>query len=101
MRRIFTALALALALAAPVSLPAQSAPAVPTQAAARVTQAPTEPSGLPLNAPPPTTLRAYWHVFAAFAIAWLLLFGYTLVLGRRFATLDREIRQLRAEGPPA
>ncbi|HET7460582.1 MAG TPA: CcmD family protein [Longimicrobium sp.] len=51
----------------------------------------SESSGLPAHAGPPRTLRAYWHVFAAFTIAWLLVFGYALSLGRRFARLEREI----------
>lgn len=51
-------------------------------------------SGLPRQAPPPRTLRAHWHVYGAFAIAWLLVFGYALSLGRRFGVLDRELRQL-------
>ncbi len=41
------------------------------------------------------TLRAYRHVFAAFAVAWILLLGYALSLGRRFAHLDGEVRRLR------
>jgi CcmD family protein len=44
---------------------------------------------------PPRTLRAYWHVFIAFAVTWLLLFGYALSLGRRWAALER---QLQVEG---
>lgn len=53
--------------------------------------APSEASGLPVQAGPPRTLRAYWHVFAAFTIAWLLVFGYAISLGRRFGRLEREI----------
>ena len=41
------------------------------------------------------TMRAYWHVFAAFTIAWLLLFGYVVSIGRRFRTLEREVDTLR------
>lgn len=48
-------------------------------------------SGLPVSAGPPRTLRAYWHVFAAFTIAWLLVFGYAISLGSRFSRLEREI----------
>ena len=43
----------------------------------------------------PRTLRHYWHVFTAFAIVWLLLFGYTLSVARRFARLEDEVKGLR------
>ena len=55
-----------------------------------------EPAGLPAREAPPRTLRAYWHVFIAFAVTWLLLFGYVLWLGRRVNRLDRT---LAAEPP--
>ena len=44
---------------------------------------------------PPRTLRAYWHVFIAFALAWAFLFGYVVSIGRRFRTLEREVDTLR------
>lgn len=44
---------------------------------------------------PPRTLRAYWHVFIAFMLAWLFLFGYALSLGSRFRKLEREVDSLR------
>lgn len=50
--------------------------------------------GLPQRAAPPRTLRAYWHVFIAFAIVWALLFGYALSVGRRFGRLEDEVRRL-------
>jgi CcmD family protein len=40
---------------------------------------------------PPRTMRAYWHVFIAFAVTWLLLFGYVISLGRRWARLEHEV----------
>jgi CcmD family protein len=43
----------------------------------------------------PRTMRAYWHVFAAFTLAWLLVFGYAISLGRRFRSLEREVDALR------
>jgi CcmD family protein len=46
-------------------------------------------------AAPPRTLRAYWHVFIAFALAWALLFGYTISLGRRFRRVEDEVDRLR------
>ena len=55
-------------------------------------------TGLPRAAPPPRTLRSHWHVFVAFAIAWGLLFGYALALGRRFGTIERRIERLERDG---
>jgi CcmD family protein len=100
MRRILGILILAsLGLVAP--LPAQTgagaADSLPAQTAGAsdgALSAPTEANGLPLRETPPRTLRAYWHVFAVFAIAWILLFGYALSLGRRFARVERELRRL-------
>jgi hypothetical protein len=34
------------------------------------------------------SLRPYWHVFAAYAVAWLILFGWVVSIARRFARLD-------------
>jgi CcmD family protein len=45
---------------------------------------------------PPATLRAYAHVFIAFGLAWLFLFGYALSLGRRFRRLEHDLDSLRA-----
>jgi CcmD family protein len=44
---------------------------------------------------PPRTLRAHWHVFIAFALIWLLLFGYALTIGRRLKQVEDEIRVRR------
>jgi len=103
--RLFYLLAIAGAvLASPPRLHAQSAPAPTSEAVAAIaaTQATadtsvsisTAPSGLPAVAAPPRTLRAYWHVFVAFAVAWALLFGYTIVLARRYGALAREVRRM-------
>jgi CcmD family protein len=73
--------------AAPATVP-------PAEQGAPTVEAPTVASGLPEHTAPPRTLRAYWHVFAAFAIAWLLLFAYALSLGRRFASLERDVQRL-------
>lgn len=62
--------------------PAAERPVYSAIEAAQVTQA-----------GPPRTLRAYWHVFIAFAVTWLLLFGYALSLGRRWAALERQLQQ--------
>jgi CcmD family protein len=49
------------------------------------------------TAQPPRTLRAYWHLFIAFAVTWLLLFGYALSVGRRWARLEREVQQMKLD----
>ena len=104
MRRLLLCLVLLLA-AAPVAARAQeSTPAQPEAAAtvdnvaAEVIEPGVQSNGLPVAAPPPRTLRAYWHVFVAFAIAWALLFGYVIVLGRRFGSLEREVARLEGSG---
>ncbi len=83
---------------APASVLAQepsatTAPAGETAPGAPLVAAP-EPSatssGLPATTPP-ATLRAHWHVYIAFTVAWLLVFGYVLSLGRRFGRLEREL----------
>lgn len=51
--------------------------------------------GVPERAAPPRTLRAHWHVFIAFAVLWVLLFGYAISVGRRFGRLEDEVRRLR------
>ena len=48
----------------------------------------------------PRSGRAYSHVFLAFGIAWALMLGFVVVLGRRFAAVERDLSQLRAGGPP-
>lgn len=87
--------AAALAQATPsVEAPAASADAAPVvtaEASAPVAQA----APVFQREQAPRTLRAHWHVFAAFTIAWLLLFGYTLALGRRFARIERSLEAVR------
>lgn len=94
MRRLLTILSISLALLSPGAVRAQTAPDSGTSAVT----ATAEPaaSGLPERVGPPRTLRAYRNVFVAFAIAWLLLFGYALTLGRRFAAVERELQRLGA-----
>jgi CcmD family protein len=92
--RLAAVIAAALALsAAPSATPAFAQGAPPAAAAVEQPAA----SGLPAEqaSAPPRTLRAYWHVFIAFTLAWLFLFGYALSLGRRFGRLEREIDSLR------
>ncbi len=89
------------ALAGPAELSAQSAAAgaAETALAQAAPQSSPDtslsvaaaPSGLPLTAAPPRTLRAYWHVFIAFAVAWVLLFGYVVTLARRFRRLEEQV----------
>jgi CcmD family protein len=43
---------------------------------------------------PPRTLRAYTHVFVAFAVAWALLFGYVLFLARKFRRVEEQVEAL-------
>jgi CcmD family protein len=93
-------LALSLGTAAlPATAPAQDTPpaveatALPTPAA--------EPAPAPLpsesaaRSTPPRTLRAHAHVYAAFAVTWLLLFGYAISIGRRARRLEDELNALR------
>jgi CcmD family protein len=54
---------------------------------------------LPEPSAPPRTLRAYWHVFAAFAFAWLLILGYAISLARRFRRLEQQVNALGGERP--
>jgi CcmD family protein len=92
-RLLVLAFLAACAAAAP-PLPGQSAPATVEERVDPGATAPETSSGLPARAAPPRTLRAYWHVFVAFAIAWVLLFGYTVALGRRFARIERELESM-------
>ena len=82
----------ALAAAPAAALHAQ-APAVPPVEAAGTGAAPSGASSLPRYTPP-RTLRAYWHVFAAFAVVWLLLFGYVVFLSRRFRAVEAQVEAL-------
>jgi CcmD family protein len=105
--RFSIALAAALLLAAPLAhgAPAQAASAPATSAATSATTdgsaspaaqpgACSTSTGLPAEPAPPRTLRAYWHVWIAFTLAWLLLFGYVISVGRRFGKLEREVESL-------
>lgn len=78
--------------------PAYAAVQEPAGEAAAGAPAVAAPAGdfasLPERAAPPRTLRDYWHVFIAFALAWVLLFGYVVSLGRRFARVEDGLRRL-------
>jgi CcmD family protein len=95
MRRIRVLLAALLALlAAPSVAPLQAQP--DTGAATTTYQAAPAGAGssLPARQAPPRTFRAYWHVFIAFALAWLLLFGYTVSIARRSRRLEEQMDRL-------
>lgn len=38
------------------------------------------------------SLRPYGYVFVAYAIAWILVFGWVVAVARRLARLDRRLR---------
>lgn len=42
----------------------------------------------------PRTLRPYVHVFVAFAVAWVLLFGYIVFLARKFRRVEEQVDAL-------
>ena len=95
MLRIRVLLAVLLALVAAPSL----APlrAQPDTGAATTSYQPAPAgagSSLPARQAPPRTFRAYWHVFIAFAVAWLLLFGYTVSIARRFRRVEEQLDRL-------
>lgn len=37
--------------------------------------------------------RAYWHVFIAYAAAWVLVFGWTVAIARRLARVERRLER--------
>lgn len=37
--------------------------------------------------------RGYWHVFIAYAAAWVLVFGWTVAIGRRLARVERRLER--------
>jgi CcmD family protein len=37
-------------------------------------------------------LRPYWHVFLAYSIAWLLVFGWIFSVARRLTRIERKLR---------
>lgn len=90
---VLLALAAAAPLAAQDAAPAQDAPAsAAVEPATDAVAAPAAASPASFRYPaPPRTLRAYWHVFIAFAVAWVLLFGYVIVLARRFRRLEEQL----------
>lgn len=35
--------------------------------------------------------RPYWHVFAAYAVAWVLVFGWVVSIARRLARIEKRL----------
>jgi CcmD family protein len=105
MRRALLAPVLVLSLAVgSASVRAQEpAPAAEAQAPAATPDASqalrTQVQSLPEQYAPPRTLRAYWHVFAAFAFAWLMILGYAISLARRFRRLEQQVDAMGGERP--
>lgn len=94
---LFLALFLALSGGAPVSASVQNAAPEPaaTTTEAQLSEAHGVPTTLTAErAVAGRTLRSHWHVFIAFALAWALLFGYALSVGRRISRLGREVSAL-------
>jgi CcmD family protein len=95
-------LALFALLAAPVSRPsagAQAPATTSTEAAAPTAAPPAADTAQPASAAlqrytPPQTLRPYAHVFVAFAIAWVLLFGYVVFIARKFRRVEEQVDAL-------
>lgn len=105
MRRALLAAVLALSLAfgsAPVRAQ-EPAPAAEAQVPASTPDASqalrTTAQTLPEQYAPPRTLRAYWHVFAAFAFAWVMILGYAISLARRFKRLEQQVDAMGGEQP--
>lgn len=38
-------------------------------------------------------MRHFWHVFIAFGIAWLLVFGWAVSIARRLARVEERLEQ--------
>jgi CcmD family protein len=47
------------------------------------TQAPT----------PPRQMRHFWHVFAAYAAAWVLIFGWAVSIARRIRRVEEKLER--------
>jgi CcmD family protein len=106
MRPILTVLlALSLLATAPLHAQAPAGETATEAAAASSAGAPTSIAAPAVDAPqpasdalprytPPRTLRAYAHVFVAFAVAWVLLFGYVVFLSRKFRRVEEQVDAL-------
>jgi CcmD family protein len=50
--------------------------------------APTQMDSATLGA---QNLRSYWHVFVAYGLAWLLIFGWIFSVARRLSRIERRL----------
>lgn len=48
----------------------------------------------------PPSLRPFWHVFVAYAIAWLLMLGWLVSIARRLGRVEERLSR-RADQSPA
>lgn len=48
----------------------------------------------------PPSFRPFWHVFAAYAIAWLLVLGWLVTIARRLGRVEERLGR-RADQPSA
>jgi CcmD family protein len=39
----------------------------------------------------PPSLRPYWHVFIAYALVWVILFGWVVAIARRLGRVEVRI----------
>lgn len=51
-----------------------------------------------LQGAPARRMRDFWHVFAAYAIAWLLLGGWVVAIVRRLGRVEARLSQLPDAG---
>lgn len=75
------------------------APAVEATTTAAPAQEQPTSSGLPMRAPPPRTLHAFWPFFAAFALTWLTITVYYLRLGGRLKKIADDLDRLEGRAP--
>ena len=45
-----------------------------------------------VDLPSQTLGRAYWHVFAAYAIGWILVLGWVISIARRLARVEQAVK---------
>ena len=57
-----------------------------------LTALPVAAQGLPGTDVGSQSLRAYHFVFTAYAIAWLLIFGWVVSVARRLARLEKRLQ---------
>lgn len=84
--------ALALAGAAPAAASQQST-TTPAPAVVRAQEDADADAAFPVRDTAPRLQRAYLHVFLAFGIAWVLIFGYAVTLGKRFNRLEQDLER--------